>query len=226
MAITIRKGNKADFDPNKLVPGELALAVDTAELFFCYSAGNTKKLTTAEDVQNLLNASSEAYEALQQLLTDLEDNPSELTNILNNISALQTTAQTISAAINELRTGVSGLESEVTDINTDLNAVTYQLTAAIGVTIPNSSIIVKNKRAVLQVRALFDDYITPNSYITCATLPSVCSPSIIISSACREDSGSGTPSAGVCQINVDGAIQVITINANRKRFFINATWDI
>lgn len=89
MAIRLRRGNQVDFDKNKLLPGELGLVLDTGTLYFCYSAGNTKQLTTAEDVQNLLNATPEAYTALQQCLADLANNPSELTNILNNINNLQ-----------------------------------------------------------------------------------------------------------------------------------------
>ena len=89
MAIRVRRGNQADFDGNKLVSGELGLVLDKGEVYFCYSPGNTKKLQTAEDLQNLLNASPEAYTALQQLIADLTADPNELVNILNNISVLQ-----------------------------------------------------------------------------------------------------------------------------------------
>lgn len=89
MAIRVRRGNQADFDGNKLVAGELGLVLDKGEVYFCYSPGNTKKLMTAEDLQNLLNASPEAYIALQQLIADLTTDPNELANILSNISALQ-----------------------------------------------------------------------------------------------------------------------------------------
>jgi hypothetical protein len=90
MAIRLRRGNNADFDPNKLIAGELGLVLDAGKLYFCYSAGNTKQLTTADEIQTLLNAAPAAYTALQQVLVDLANNPSELTNILNNITALQT----------------------------------------------------------------------------------------------------------------------------------------
>lgn len=89
MAIRHRRGKFVDFDPNKMLSGEFGYALDRGELYYCYSPGNVKKLTTAEDVQAILNSSETAYSALQQLLIDLETNPSELTNILNNISALQ-----------------------------------------------------------------------------------------------------------------------------------------
>lgn len=90
MAIRIRRGNQIDFDKNKLVQGELAIVLDAGELHFCYGAGNTKRLATKEDLQEMLNASETSYSALLQLIADLETNPSEITNILNNISALQT----------------------------------------------------------------------------------------------------------------------------------------
>lgn len=89
MAIRVRRGNQADFDSNKLVAGELGLVLDRGEVYFCYSPGNTKKLMTAEDLQNLLSASPEAYIALQQLIADLTTDPNELANILSNISDLQ-----------------------------------------------------------------------------------------------------------------------------------------
>ena len=89
MAIRVRRGNQADFDGNKLVAGELGLVLDKGEVYFCYSPGNAKKLMTAEDLQNLLNASPEAYQALQQLVSDLTADPNELSNILSNISDLQ-----------------------------------------------------------------------------------------------------------------------------------------
>lgn len=115
MAIRLRRGNLADFDKNKLATGELGLVLDAGKLYFCYSAGNTKQLQTAEDLQTMLNASGTAYTALQQLIADLNLNPSELTNILANISALQSGLGNISAlntttktsavlAINEVNT--------------------------------------------------------------------------------------------------------------------------
>lgn len=101
MAIRIRRGNKIDFDPNKMVAGELGLALDSGELYFCYSPGNVKRLQTAEDLQNLLNASEEAYTALQQLVSDLAADPNELANILSNISNLQDGLTVLEGGLND-----------------------------------------------------------------------------------------------------------------------------
>ena len=95
MALRVRRGLKKDFDPNKLLSGELAILTDVGEMHYCFSAGNVKRLQTEEDLQNLLNASPEAYTALQQLIADLTDNPNELANILSNISTLQTDVSTL-----------------------------------------------------------------------------------------------------------------------------------
>lgn len=89
MAIQNRRGLMADFDPNKLLPGEFAFPLDTGEVFYCVAPGNVKRVATKEELQEILTSSPEAYTALQQLLSDLELNPSELTNILNNIASLQ-----------------------------------------------------------------------------------------------------------------------------------------
>lgn len=88
MAIQHRRGLKVDFDPNKMLPGEFAYALDTAELFYCYSTGNVKKLATIEDLQILLDTNETAYTALQQLIAELE-NETVLTGILSDISNLQ-----------------------------------------------------------------------------------------------------------------------------------------
>lgn len=88
MAIRIRRGNQADFEKNKLVQGELAIVLDAGELHFCYGLGNTKRLATKEDLQEMLDMSDTSYSAFIQLIADLEANPNELTNILSNIYAL------------------------------------------------------------------------------------------------------------------------------------------
>jgi len=88
MAIQVRRGALINLDRNQLLPGEFGVATDTGKLVFCYSAGNTRELSTTEDVQAILSASPTAYTALQALIADLNANPSELTNILNNITDL------------------------------------------------------------------------------------------------------------------------------------------
>lgn len=116
MAILNRRGNSIDFDPNKMLAGEFAYCLDTEELFYCYGIGNVKKLATAEDLQEMLDTSETAYNAYLALVSELETSGT-VSSILTSISSLQaqngtaslnTTAQTITEAINELEASSGG----------------------------------------------------------------------------------------------------------------------
>lgn len=94
MAILHRFGSADEFDPSKMRARELAYVNTTnaaykAGLYLCYAPGDVRRQTTEQDIIDILNTTPEAYTALQQLLVDLGNNPSELTNILNNITSLQ-----------------------------------------------------------------------------------------------------------------------------------------
>jgi hypothetical protein len=94
MAIQNRRGLYTELDKSKLLPGEFAFVTGQGEetegeLYFCYAAGKVKRCATKEDIELILATSPASYEALQKLIDDLENNPSELTNILNNIIQLQ-----------------------------------------------------------------------------------------------------------------------------------------
>ena len=143
MAIRIRRGNQIDFEKNKLVQGELAIVLDAGELHFCYGAGNTKRLATKEDLQEMLDMSETSYSALIQLIADLETNPDELTNILNNISALQsdkidTTEKGVTIATlvdgkvpSEQLPPISSSASDITYDNTESGLVAEDVQGAI-----------------------------------------------------------------------------------------------
>ena len=88
MAINHRRGNIADFDPYKMTRAEWAFPNDgTAR--YCVSPGVVKTVATKEDLQEMLDMSPEAYQALMQLIDDLEDNPSGVTDILNALADLK-----------------------------------------------------------------------------------------------------------------------------------------
>lgn len=87
MAIQNRRGNFADFDPYKMLAGEFAYALDTEELYYCVSPGNIKRCATKEEVIEILETNEQAYDGLQQLLLELE-NETVATGILNDIADL------------------------------------------------------------------------------------------------------------------------------------------
>ena len=43
----MRRGNSADFDPNKLLPGEWAVSQDNEKIYMCYSAGRVMEIGSA-----------------------------------------------------------------------------------------------------------------------------------------------------------------------------------
>jgi hypothetical protein len=143
MAIRLRRGTNAYFDPTKLVQGELAVITDTGELYFCFSAGNTKKLQTEEDLLAVLGSSATAYSALIQLIADLELNPSELTNILNNITALQ------SGKIDKTSIVQTDTVNDATKVPS--SAVTFALGAQIDELSDNLALKINNTTGLPQV---------------------------------------------------------------------------
>lgn len=62
MAIQMRRGNLADYDPDKMLPGELGVATDEDELYISFGPGNSKKVLTEDDqieVDSYMSAVSE-----------------------------------------------------------------------------------------------------------------------------------------------------------------------
>ena len=74
MAIQVRRGQYEDFNPNKLLPGEWAVVLandpvveDGKSAFICFSAGDTKRMATYEDMLQELN------KHIENILSDIED---------------------------------------------------------------------------------------------------------------------------------------------------------
>lgn len=49
MAIQVRRGNEANFDADKMLPGEWATSIDSKEVRMCFAPGVTKKMATQEN---------------------------------------------------------------------------------------------------------------------------------------------------------------------------------
>lgn len=60
MAIQMRRGNLADYDPDKMLPGEFGVATDEDELYISFGSGNSKKVLTESDIQEV-DSSLDAY---------------------------------------------------------------------------------------------------------------------------------------------------------------------
>ncbi|MDU6263703.1 MAG: hypothetical protein E6600_04280 [Anaerocolumna aminovalerica] len=67
MAIQARRGLKKDFDPNKLLPGEPAVPLDTREVYMAFAPGDVQKLATHENVKEMVE------EATDEVIADFTE---------------------------------------------------------------------------------------------------------------------------------------------------------
>ena len=49
MAIQMRRGALANYDADKMLPGEFGVATDEEEVFISFGVGNSKKILTEDD---------------------------------------------------------------------------------------------------------------------------------------------------------------------------------
>lgn len=60
MAIQMRRGNAANYDETKMLPGEFGVATDEKELYIAFGAGDSKRVLTEDDIQEV-DSSFDAY---------------------------------------------------------------------------------------------------------------------------------------------------------------------
>ena len=53
MAIQMRRGNLANYDPDKMLAGEFGAATDEDELYISFGPGNSKRVLTESDIQEV-----------------------------------------------------------------------------------------------------------------------------------------------------------------------------
>lgn len=55
MAIRMRRGNKADFAPSRMLSGEFGVVVDNKEVYMTFAPGDVKQLMTVEDAEAIID---------------------------------------------------------------------------------------------------------------------------------------------------------------------------
>lgn len=80
MAIQVRRGNEVDFDPNKMLPGEWAVSLDTKYVRMCFSPGVCLRMATYEafeadmdKIRNILTEARTIQEAVAMIQTQIND---------------------------------------------------------------------------------------------------------------------------------------------------------
>ena len=105
MAITVRKGYENQFDINKMLPGEFAVTTDTHKVYVCMAAGISKELASVEELQSILGASDEAFQAFQELINAMESG-TVITGLLTDVNNLKSGEYTISFSEAETRENI------------------------------------------------------------------------------------------------------------------------
>lgn len=110
MAIQTRRGSYDDFDPAKMLPGELATvtsgdpgADDGRSVYACFAAGDVKRMATYEDMQENI---SQATQDVQ------EDFTAQLTQKISQADTAISQAQTATSAANIAAQGANEAKQE------------------------------------------------------------------------------------------------------------------
>ncbi len=105
MAITMRKGAYADFDPSKMKAGEWAVSTDTdsnkQQVWMCFSPGVVKRMGTVEDfdteiqilIRQYLDGMAESVEKAQESAELATSKAQESANSASNAKASETKAK-------------------------------------------------------------------------------------------------------------------------------------
>ena len=80
MAIRVRRGNEADFDVNKMLPGEWAVSLDTRYVRMCFAPGVCLRMATYEGFESDM-------ERVESILTEVESIEEAIKVIQRDINA-------------------------------------------------------------------------------------------------------------------------------------------
>ena len=122
MAIQLRRGAYSDFDPDKMLPGEIAVvtsgdpgADDGRSVYACFVAGDVKRMATYEDMEeNIDQATQDIQEAFSAQLTQkISQADTAISQAQTAISEANTAAQGANEAKQEALEAAEAAESYV-----------------------------------------------------------------------------------------------------------------
>ena len=88
MAITVRTGMEADFQPGKLLPGEPSASLDAGKFRVGVTGGRFLELATVEQLREVLGVSKEEYEDFQGFIDYLKENPNAYEALVEKVEKL------------------------------------------------------------------------------------------------------------------------------------------
>ena len=126
MAITMRKGAYADFDPSKMKAGEWAVSTDTdsnkQQVWMCFSPGVVKRMGTVEDfdmeIQILIRQYLDSMaESVSQAQKSAQTATEKANSASNSASQAQKSAQTATEKADEVAQASGKIDTAVSRAN-------------------------------------------------------------------------------------------------------------
>ena len=140
MAITMRKGAYADFDPSKMKAGEWAVSTDTdsnkQQVWMCFSPGVVKRMGTVEDfdmeiqilIRQYLDSMAESVEKAQESAELATSKAQESANSASNAKTSETNAK--NSETNALNSATKAKTSETNSKTSETKAKASETSAS------------------------------------------------------------------------------------------------
>lgn len=151
MAIRNRRGLKEQFIPSRLQVGELAIATDTGNAWYCYAAGKVMLMATATDIETLRQEAGNYQEAQQIIIDRIQTAVSKNTaDIVADEKAILQNQSDISG----LQAGLAAVRQEIIRMKDEVLAqIDQDLEVIEGKVNTNTKNITDNTQALKQLQA-------------------------------------------------------------------------
>lgn len=130
MAIQMRRGLRKDFDPNKMLPGEWAVSIDSVTsnqiVWMCFAAGVCKRMGTYEDFQSMVAEIAEEIKA--DYVLEFNAIKAEIQSVANTAISAKNEVLIVKSDITN--TYLPQIQQYVSDAQTAANTATSKATDA------------------------------------------------------------------------------------------------
>lgn len=125
MAIQMRRGAKKDFDPEKMLPAEMAITTDgTRKVYAAFAPGDYKELVSKEEVQQIVD---EFNKTVDQKIEEPVQQVTEMKKAIDTAIATSNTASNkANAAAGLANAAAKACEGALTGLNTMVDIVTQK----------------------------------------------------------------------------------------------------
>lgn len=137
MGIYVRRGMEADFDPEKMKPGEWAVSINTdrrkQKIWMCFAPGVVKRMGTYEDFADQIEDATDEIknkylETFNEILKDMKTNKDLVETDYNFVKEFK--VQLENTYMQEIAASVKAASSSATSASTSASSASQSATAA------------------------------------------------------------------------------------------------